>query len=83
MHTWIFIMVIFSGSQSAISQIDALSTYPSSKACLKAIKQALTIPMSMDRQFTCLKIRHVDSKETSCKSIRNIKGENCAPSKSL
>lgn len=83
MHTWIFIMVIFSGSQSAISKIDALSTYPSSKACLEAMNRATAIQMPMEREFRCIKIRHQAPKGSVCNITSNFKGENCAPSKSL
>jgi len=83
MHTWILIMVIFTGPQSLISHMEALSTYPNAITCGKAIKHALSIKMPLERQFTCLRIRRIANSSVSCKTTGNPQGETCAPDKNI
>jgi len=65
MNTWILIMTIFISPQNSKFQMEALSTYSNKNQCVVALRRALAIQMPVARQFRCLKIRHIPSKQQS------------------
>ena len=57
MNTWVLVMIIFAGSSSSINHMEVLSSYTGAKACANDMKHAVTIKMSVEREFACIKIK--------------------------